>query len=110
MKRAEELKGLWDAIGKAAYAYYRAVERDLKKTGVEYRVEGDEDSDVVRLTVINGNGDGISVLDIDKVRWNKKTDTAEVHICGYNYQESDDWTCATILGDDMDYVYNAIKW
>jgi len=114
MATAKELKVLSANIGRATLAYHDAVKETLKESGKEHGVYGDEyaDNDVeaVRVTTFNDNGDGVVFMDIDKVRYNKECDGVEIHVCMEDYRECDWWHNAYMLGEEVDCVFDAIKW
>lgn len=115
MRTSKELKVLSNNIGKAIFAYHDAVKENLKESGKEHGVYGDEyleddEVEAVRLTTFNDDGDGVVFMDIDKVRYNKERDVVEVHVRMEDYRECDWWYNADMLGDTIDYVFDAIKW
>ena len=118
MRTSKELKVLSNNIGKAIFAYHDAVKENLKESGNEYGVYGvygdeyleDDEVEAVRLTTFTDDGDGVVVMDIDKVRYNKEYDVVEVHVRMEDYRKCDWWYFASLLGDTIDYVYDAIKW
>ena len=115
MKTSKELKALSDKCSEAIFAYHDAVKENLKESGKEHGVYGDEyleddKVEAVRLTTFNDDGDGVVFMDIDKVRYNKERDVVEVHVRMEDYRECDWWYDANMLGDPIGYVYDAIKW
>ena len=110
MKTKTELKALSGNIGEAIHAYHNAIFENLKESGKEHTIDDDfneEEGKGVHLTV------GGVVLTIDKVRFNAElgvNGAVEVHICEEDYKDTDEWVYASILGDDIDYVYDNIIW
>lgn len=113
MRTAEELKELSDAIGKAVCTYHNAIFDNLKESGKEHKVQGDdEEEDGLRLS-IHGRHDNLVDVLIDKVRFqpNDGGGVIEVHIAEEDYKKQDYWLDADYIGsDDIDYVYDAIVW
>jgi hypothetical protein len=109
MKTAKELYEMSMAIGKATRAYHKAVEDNLKESGKEHNVIGDdEDYDGIYLKV--REDDAVDTILVDKVRWNNEGNCVEYHCSVWNYETTDNWTPISWLGDDIDYIYNNIEW
>lgn len=109
MKTKEELKELNGNIGRAFYAYCTAIEENLKESGKEHNVIGDDDEyDGIYLQI--QDGDCVNTELIDKVRWNEEKGCVEYHCSEWNYKEANDWTPISWLCEDMEYVYEAIEW
>jgi hypothetical protein len=109
MKTKKELETLSGKIGEAIYAYHNAIFENLKESGKEHTIvdSNEEDEKGVHLTV------GVGVLTIDKVRFNAElgvNGAVEVHICEEDCRDTDKWVIASILGYDIDYVYDNIIW
>ena len=117
MKTKEELQELSFAIGKAERAYHKAIADNLKEGGKEYNVlnpwgdvdEDDEEVNGINLT-ISGYDDDLYDELIDKVRWNEEKGIIEYHCSKFNYKKVDNWNDVSYLGDDVDYVFDAIDW
>jgi hypothetical protein len=109
MKTAKELDKLCMAIGEAIMNYRKAVEANIKESGKELEVVGDdEDEDGIVLKI--RDDDAVDTCRIDKVRWNEDRDCAEYHCAEWNYREVDTWTPIYWLGGEQDYVYENINW
>ena len=114
MKTKKELKKLSRAITKATYAYHKAIFDNLKESGKEFKVIGDNDEDDVEglnLTIIGRHDEAVDIV-VDKIRHAtlKEIERIEVHICQEDYEKKDYWCDADVLGDDMDYVFGNIDW
>ena len=110
---------LRNAIGEAISAYYNAVASNLKESGREHNVIGDdEDYDGIFLTIYDNDdintilvdNDDINTILVDKVRWNEETECVEYHEAKFNYIECDVWKPIRLLLDDAEYIYEAIEW
>lgn len=109
MKTKKELDKLSAAIGEAIRAYHKAIEDNLKESGKEHKVKGDdEDEDGLRLTIEND----MDLVDMvfDKIRYNGERNTVEVHVSESDYRKQDYWCNIDWLGDDEDYVNDNIVW
>lgn len=109
MKSKKELNTLSSAIGKAIREYHNAVEENLKESGKEHNVVGDdeeEDGLVLKLR----DDDAVDTCRIDKVRWNKDRNYVEYHCAEWNYREADTWTPIHWLGEEIEYIYDSIDW
>lgn len=112
MKTKEELKELSNAIGKAIYTYHQAVFNNLKEVGRELKVLGDDDEDDksgLRLSIMGRHDDLVEIV-VDKIRYNKDSDSIEIHVSEEDYKDTDTWYGMYILGDDEDYVNDSIDW
>ena len=108
MKTREELNKLSMAIGKAILDYHNAVAENLKESGKEHNVVGDdEDEDGIVLKL--RDDDAVDTCRIDKVRWNEDRNYVEFHSAQWNYRETNDWI-PILLGEDIVYVYDNIDW
>lgn len=108
MKTRKELQELSDNIAKAVFAYHKAVEANLKESGKEYNVIGDNDERGLFVQTIGRHG----VVDflIDKVRYNNDTENVKAHVCEENGAEIDYWLNASFFEEDEDYIYDKIEW
>lgn len=107
----KELRKLSNNVGEAIFAYHNAVAENLKESGKEHELFRECDDDKgVRITMMNDNCDGVVDLVIDKVRYNDDNGQVEIHICEYDYNESDEWDYASSLTDSVDYVFDSIMW
>ena len=113
MKSKKEIIELSIAIGRAIREYHKAIADNLKESGKEFSVKGDdEDTNGLRLSVRDRH-DGLADVVVDKVRYHTSDNGAEfveVHICEEEYKDCDYWLIADCFGDDMDYVYDNIVW
>ena len=115
MKTKKELNELSSNIGKAIRAYHKAIFDNLKESGKEHKVLGDNDEgdkEGLRLTIIGRHDDAVEIV-VDKVRYKKYESGAEmieVHICEEEFRDIDYWVDINILGDDADYVNDNIIW
>ena len=113
MKTSKELQEMANAIGEATRAYHNAIAVNLKESGKEHKVmnlwEDEDEENGLRLSV---RGDDCDLNDevIDKVRWNEEKMCIEYHLTSYNYRDTDEWANVAWLGDDADYVFEAIDW
>ena len=109
MKTKKEIMQLRNAVGEAVSAYHNAIESNLKESGREHNVIGDdEDYDGMFLTIYDN--DDINTILVDKVRWNEETECVEYHEAKFNYNECDVWKPIRWRGDDAEYIYEAIEW
>lgn len=109
MKTKEELNKLSQEIVSATFSYHNAIAENLKESGKEHKVIGDdEDFDGIYLKV--RDDDSVDTILVDKVRWNEEREYIEYHCCEWNYTKTDDWCYIAWLGDDADYVFEAIEW
>lgn len=113
MKTAKELEKLSNAIGKAVLAYHDAIFDNLKESGKECDVQGDDEEEKgVRIDIHGRHGDLVNIL-VDKVRFqpNDSIGVIEIHLAQEDYKEQDYWLDANYIGsDDIDYIYDAIVW
>ena len=117
MKTSKEIHELTNAIGDATRAYHNAIADNLKECGKELNVMNiweDEDADGellngMRLSV-RGDDNDLNDEVIDKIRWNEEKGCVEYHSISYNYRQVDEWANVAWLGDDVDYIYEAIEW
>ena len=111
MKTKKELDKLSNAIGNAIFAYHNAIAENLKESGKEHNVVGyeDEEEKGLRVEIIGRHNDVVSIV-VDKVRYNNKSNSVEVHICEEDYREQDYWTFISTLDDAQDYVNDSIDW
>lgn len=113
MKTKEELKELSNAIGRAICTYHQAVFNNLKEAGRELKVLGDDDDEDeksgLRLSIVGRHDDLVDIV-VDKIRYNKESDSVEIHVCEEEYKDTDAWYGMYILGDDEDYVNDSIDW
>lgn len=106
MKTKKEIMQLRNAVSEAISAYHNAIESNLKESGREHNVIGDdEEYDGVILKIYNDD-----YILVDKVRWNKETECVEYHEAEFNYKECDVWKPISWLIDDAEYIYEAIEW
>lgn len=114
MKTSKELQRLSDAIGEAERAYHKAIADNLKEGGKEYRVMNlwgdDEDAPNGLNLSIRGDDNDLNDEVIDKVRWNEERGCIEYHSVRFNYRQVDEWANIAYLGEDADYVFQAIDW
>ena len=112
MRTKAELQELSKAIGDAERAFRNAIADNLKESGKEHNILFDDEyEDGFILFVRNDDGDGFNTEVIDKVRWNEERECVEYHLIEYNYYyERDEWYSVSLLGDDVDYLYEAIDW
>ena len=110
MKTKKELAELSNAIGEAIGAYHNAIANNLKESGKEHEVEGDDENGL-HLTIIGRHDSAVDIC-VDKIRYNCKSSIGfvEVHICEEDYKEKDYWLDIDNLGDDADYVNDNIVW
>lgn len=108
MKTIEELQELSDNIAKAVFAYHNAVEVNLKESGKEYNVIGDDDDGGLLVETIGRHG-VVDVL-IDKVRYNNDTENVEAHVCEEDGDEIDYWLNVSYFEEDETYIYDKIEW
>lgn len=108
MKTRKELQKLSANISKAKYAYRNAVAENLKESGKEYKVIdyyfAEDDGLYLKI-----HGTDTTIL-VDKVRWNNELNCVEYHTAEWNYEETDTWTPIHWLGDEIEYIYDAIEW
>lgn len=115
MKSKEEIIELSNAVGRAIREYHKAIADNLKESGKEFSVEGDdEDTNGLRLDILGRHNDLVNVV-VDKVRYytsphNSGAEYVQVHICEEEYKDCDYWMMADYFGDDMEYVYENIVW
>jgi len=116
MKTKKELNELSNAIGKAVRAYHQAIFENIKESGKEFKVIGDNDEDEddvegLNLTIIGRHDEAVDIV-VDKVRYHQGNaiECVEVHIVRDEYRDVDYWCNADVLGDDLDYVYDSIDW
>lgn len=110
MKTKKELKKMSNQISVAIRKFHRAVFDNLKESGKEFSVKGDDDEEKgLSIRIIGRYGDAVPII-IDKVRWNEKSLSVSVHICEEDYTDADYWVHPSILGDDEGYVYDCIEW
>ena len=109
MRTEKELIELSVNIGKAISAYRNAVAENLKESGKEHKVIGDFDEDEGLYLQIR-NDDSVDTVTVDKVRWNEEKGYVEYHTTSWNYGETDTWTPIHWLGDEIEYIYEAIEW
>lgn len=111
MRTKEQLQELSNAIGVAIRAYHSAVADNLKESGKEHNILFDDEFEKgLMLSVRNDNGDGLITEVIDKVRWNEEMQDVQYHSVEYNYKECDEWYSVSWLGEDADYIFEAIDW
>lgn len=108
MKTRENLQELSDNIAKAIFAYRMAVEANLKESGKEYYVLGDDEESGLFVQTIGRHG--VLNVYIDKVRYNNDTENVEAHVCEENGDEIDYWLNVSYFGEDEDYIYDNIGW
>lgn len=107
MKTSKEIVILRNAISAASCSYHNAIAENLRESGKEFDVEGeDEYTEGLRLEVLNCD-EGSDNMVIDKVRWNGHI---ECHSNEENYEEHDEWFDIDYLGDAAEYVYDNIIW
>lgn len=114
MRTKKELNELSNAIGDAERAYYDAIEDNLKESGKEHIVEGDdEDEDGLRVTTTDRHDNNVVAV-IDKIRFNANggvNGLVEVHVCEWDYDKEDYWIYIQAFDSDVKpYVYNNIIW
>ena len=109
MTTKKELQELSNNIGKAIFAYRNAVAVNLKESGKEHNVIGD-DEEYNGICLKIRDDDSVDTALIDKVRWNEERECVEYHCSEWNYQSTDDWTNIAWLGEEIDYIYDAIEW
>jgi len=112
MKTKEELQELSFAIGKAKRVYHKAIADNLKEGGKEFNVLnpwGDEETSGLPIS-FGGDDCDLDEEVVDKVRWNEERGIIEYHSCRFNYLKVDTWADVNYLGDDVDYVFDAIDW
>lgn len=109
MKTKKELDKLCMAIGEAKRDYYLAVAVNLKESGKEHNVIGD-DEDEEGIVLKLRDDDSVDTARIDKVRWNKDRNYVEFHSAQWNYRETDEWIPIHWLGEEIVYVYDNIDW
>jgi len=108
MKTKEELNKLSQEIARATFAYHNAIAVNLKESGKEHNVIGFDEDEGLYLKL--RDDDSVDTALVDKVRWNEEKGYVEYHTSEWNYEDADDWTHIAWLGDDADYVYEAIEW
>lgn len=109
MKTKEELTRLSGEVNKAIWAYHDAIASNLIESGREHNVIGDdEDYDGIILKI--RDDDSVDTILVDKVRWDKDKKYVEYHQSEFNYEKSDLWIPIGWLGDEIDYIYEAIEW
>ena len=113
MKSKEEIIELSNAVGRAIREYHKAIADNLKESGKEFSVEGDdEDTNGLRLDILGRHDDLVNVV-VDKVRYYTSKNGAEyiqVHICEEEYKDCDYWVIVDYFGDNADYIYESIVW
>ena len=109
MKTKDELSKLNNAIYNAIFDYRNAIEGNLKESGKEHKVTGD-DEDKEGIVLKLRDDDSVDTLRVDKVRWNKDRKCVEYHCAEWNYKESDKWESIYCLDQEIDYVYDNIDW
>lgn len=113
MKTVEELSELSNAIGKAICTYHNAIFNNLKESGKEHKVQGDDEEEEGLRLSIHGRHDNLVNVLVDKVRFrpNDGGGVIEIHIVEEDYKDCDYWLDGNFIGsDDVDYVYDAIVW
>lgn len=109
MKTSKELYEMSMAIGEAKRAYREAVEANLKESGKEHNVIGDDDEyDGIYLKL--RDDDAVDTALVDKVRWNNERNYAEFHYSEWNYDTADNWTPVYWLNEEINYIYDNIEW
>ena len=109
MKSKQELQELSNAIGSAIRAYRKAIADNLKECGREVPLlSDDEDYNGIILKI--RDDDSVDTIRVDKVRWNEERQYVEYHCAEWNYKEADQWSNIAYLGDDGDYILEAIDW
>ena len=109
MKTSRELNEMLMAIGEATLDYHKAIEDNLKESGKEHNVIGDdEDYDGIYLKL--RDDDAVDTALVDKVRWNKEDRQVECHYSSWNYKATDYWTPVYWLADEINYIYENIEW
>jgi len=113
MKTKKELEKMSAAIGRAVSAYHNAIFENLKESGKEFSVQGDDTDEKGQRLNIHGRHDDLVNILVDKVRHtpNDFMGVVEIHIAQEDYKETDYWMNIQHIGiDDMDYIYDYIVW
>lgn len=109
MKTKEQLQAMSNAIREAKRTYRNAIAVNLKESGKEHNLLFDDEYEKGLMFLVSV-GDVVNTEVIDKVKWNEERQDVQYHIVESNYRECDLWSSVSWLGEDVDFLYEAIDW
>lgn len=109
MKTKKELKQLQANIGHAIMVYLSAIAENLKELNCEVPVQGD-DKEVCGVDLSIPFDEDLNDCVISKVKYSAEKNEIMCFCTHWNYKECNEWMPLSELGDEYDYVLDAIQW